>query len=118
MAWMTFPCTIQCVRICCSAPSTGAINCVTSVIGLATAWRVGWMSLPGMSWTVRIRPHDRISTPPPSDAVDPLEDWDDQLWDEQQQRRPVPGMRIPGSEGASLLSATLGRGATPIEALG
>ena len=25
--------------------------------------------------------------PPPSDDVDPLEDWDDQLWDQQQQRR-------------------------------
>ena len=90
MAWMTFPLHGPvCVRICCSALSAGAINCVTSVIGPATALRVGWMSLPGMSWTVRIRPSRSDSLHPLRQpmTVDPLEDWDDQLWDQQQQRR-------------------------------
>ena len=50
----------------------------------------GWLDEPPWDELDRQDPPARsdAAPPPPSDAVDPLEDWDDQLWDEQQQRRP------------------------------
>ena len=49
----------------------------------------GWLDEPPWDELDRQDPPARsdAAPPPPSDAVDPLEDWDDQLWDEQQQRR-------------------------------
>ena len=48
----------------------------------------GWLDEPPWDELDRQDPPARsdAAPPPPSDAVDPLEDWDDQLWDEQQQR--------------------------------
>ena len=49
----------------------------------------GWLDEPPWDELDRQDPPARsdAAPPPPSDAVDPLEDWDDQLWDQQQQRR-------------------------------
>ena len=49
----------------------------------------GWLDEPPWDELDRQDPPARSdpAPPPPSDAVDPLEDWDDHLWDEQQQRR-------------------------------